>query len=141
MGAFSKWLLDEDQKHVFELLFAVVANLIFLGLVTGIFLAVGRAPYALLIVRGFFILWAATLLGHFFLVRIHEFFRINIYDHGNVFLISNLFVSCALQAGWAVFAALIVHRFSSVASVGMTVVMWAIGIISCLISFYVVSAF
>jgi len=141
MGAFSKWLLHDDQKYFFDLLFAVIANLIFLGLVTVIFLAAGRGSFALLIFRGFCLLWAATLITHFFLVRIHEVFRINIYDHGNAFLISNLFVSCALQAGWAIFAALIAHRFSSAASVGMTVVMYVIGFVSCLISFYAVSSF
>ena len=116
MGTIGKWLLQEDQKHVFDLLFASVVNLLFLGVASCILWAAGKLSYATDMGRAFCLLWGITLLAHFFLVRIQEFFKVNIYDHGNAFLISNLFVSCALQVGWAVFAALSLQRFTSDAS-------------------------
>ena len=141
MGAISKWLLHEDQTHLFDLLFAAVVNLVFLGVVSCFLWAADNFSYAIRIGRAFCLLWGVTILAHFFLVRIHEFFKVNIYDHGNAFLISNLFVSCALQVGWAVFAAWSLQRVTFSASMAMTATWYVIGFISCLVTFYAVSAF
>src|ERR1044071_1586331 len=72
---------------------------------------------------------------------IQDFFRVNLYDHPDAYVISNLAVSCFLQAGWSAFAALAVHSFAQDASVPVAVTLYFVGAASCLIAFFAVSSF
>ena len=54
---------------------------------------------------------------------------------------SNLAVSCLLQIGWSSFAAFTVHSFAAGAPLWLAVVLYLVGVISCLVAFFVVSAF
>jgi hypothetical protein len=140
-GTLSQWLMHEDQKDLFEVLVALALNVLFLGLAVLLLWPLGRLRLVLELVRGYGILWIVTCGTVLLLRRIHDFFRVNIYDHANAFVISNLAVSCFLQVGWAAFAALTVHRFVTGVPVWTLVLLYCIGALSCLAAFFAVSAF
>jgi len=67
MGQFSKWLLHEDQKELFDYLFAVVLNVSFLA-ITGLLLwPKGHAVLVWRFTKGYWVFyvvlfWTAILL-------------------------------------------------------------------------------
>lgn len=141
MGVFSKWLLHEDQKDLFEVLFAIVLTIVFVAIALLICWSIGRSSFGFQLLRGYSLLWGFLLIVVAITHRIHEFFKINIYDHGNVFLVSNVLASCLLQIGWSIYIALSIDRFGSGATLIVTTGMYGVAVFSCLVSFYVVSAF
>jgi hypothetical protein len=69
-----------------------------------------------------------------------RFWRMNMYNRANAFVISTLAVSCFLQVGWSAFAALTVRSFILDGPVWMGLILYLVGIISCLIAFFAVSS-
>ncbi len=134
------WLLHEDQKDLFEVLVALALNVLFLGLIALLLWPLGKLMLVLELARGYGILWIVTCGAALLVHRIQGFFRVNIYDHANAFVVSNLAVSCFLQAGWAAFAALSVHRFVPGVPVWGVVILYLVGVVSCLAAFLAVSA-
>src|SRR6185369_9632169 len=96
---------------------------------------------ALRLAKGYGLLWITLYLTFFLLGRIQNLFRVNIYDHHQAFVISNLAASCLLLGGWSAFAALVVHSFIAGSPVWIMAVLYVVGILSCLISFFAVSSF
>ena len=141
MGEFSKWLMHEDQKELFELLFASALNIIFLLLVALLLWPLCRPGLALRLAKGYCVLWVDTYAIAILVNRIQRFFRVDLDDHPDAYVISNLVVSCFLQAGWSAFAALTVHSFTQGASIWMTLTLYLVGASSCLIAFFAVSSF
>ena len=141
MGAFSQWLLHEDRKELFEVLFACALNILFLLLVTLLLWPLGRLTLAFRLAQGFGILWLVLEATYLLLYWIQSYFRVNLYDHPDAFVNSNLAVSCFLQVGWSAFAALAVHGFAAGATVWMASVLHLVGFMSCLVAFHVVSSF
>src|SRR5918992_2782315 len=110
-GEISKWLLQEDQKWLFEIVFGIILNLVFLVLIALLLWALGMPALAFGLAKGYAILWLVILVTFFLLSPIHRLLRVNLYDHSNAYIISNLAMSCFLQAGWSAFAALTVASF------------------------------
>ena len=140
-GEFSKWLMRDEQKELFEIIVAGAINVVFLALIGLLLWPLGRASLALRLAQGYGVLWvltfAAALLGN----RIQEFFRVNLYDRHNAYVISNLAVSCLLQAGWSAFAAHAVHGFVTGTPVWTAAALYLVGVLSCLVAFFAVSSF
>jgi hypothetical protein len=141
MREITTWLLHDDQKDLFEIVTAILLNVLFLALIALLLWIFGRAVMALHLAQGYGILWLATLLTAVLFGRIQSYFRVNLYDHSNVYLASNLFASILLQAGWAAFAALTVRSFVNDAAGWMIVVLHLIGTLSCIIAYFTVSSF
>ncbi|HVQ39700.1 MAG TPA: hypothetical protein VMS31_19325 [Pyrinomonadaceae bacterium] len=141
MAEISKWLTHEDQKDLFELLFAATLNLLFLLLISPVLWMLGTPTLTLVLAQGYGLLWVGLLVSTALLKFAHRLFKVNIYDHANAFVISNLIVSCLWQAGWALFAASTVHNFRSGAPMGTVVLLYLIGLLSCLTAFLAVSSF
>jgi hypothetical protein len=141
MGAFGKWLMHEDQKELFEIFFAGSLNIIFLVLITLLLWALGSPLLALRLAKGYAVLWIVIFLTGGVVVRVQEFFRVNIYDHADAFVNSNLAASCFLQAGWSAFAALAVHGFVAGAPAWLALTLHVAGFLSCLVAFFAVSSF
>ena len=140
-GGFSKWLMHEDQKALFEVLFASVVNVAFLALIALLLWPLGRPSLALRLAKGYVVLWVLTGVAVLLSSRMQDFFRVNIYDRSNAYIISNLAVSCFMQVGWSAFAALSVHSFAQGTPVWIVVALYLVGVVSCLIAFFVVSSF
>jgi hypothetical protein len=141
MGEISKWLTHDDQKQLFEALVAGTLNIVFLLLIALLLWPLGRLTLALRLAKGFVILWIVVCVIAGLLNLLQRFLRVNIYDRANAYVISNLTVSCLLQAGWSAFAALAVQGFTGGASNWIALVLYLIGGVSCLTAFIVVSAF
>jgi hypothetical protein len=140
-GEFSKWLMHHDQKDLFEVLVASAMNVVFLVLIVLLLWPLGRPLLAFHLAKGYGVLWGLTCVAALLGNRIQEFFRVNIYDRSNAYVISNLAVSCILQAGWSAFAALTLHRFVPDTPIWIVMLLYLVGILSCLIAFFAVSSF
>jgi hypothetical protein len=140
-GEFSKWLMHDDQKELFEVLVAGALNLVFLALIVSLLWSLGSPLLAFRLAKGYGVLWgltgAAALLGN----RIQELFGVSLYDRSNAYVISNLAVSCVLQTCWSAFAALAVRSFVPGAPVWIVVILYLVGVLSCLVAFFAVSSF
>ena len=141
MEAISKWLLHDDQKELFEILFALALNIVFLGLATLLLLALDWLLLALSLAKGSGILWIGIFGTAVLVSRIHGFFGINLYDHSNAYVISNLVVSSFLQMGWAAFASMAVQGFTDGMSVWIVGILYSVTFLSCFITFFAVSSF
>ncbi|HEV7858055.1 MAG TPA: hypothetical protein VGO91_05455 [Pyrinomonadaceae bacterium] len=133
--------MREEQKTLFEVLVAGILNILFLALIALLLWPLGRLMLAFRLAKGYGILWIVVCVIALLVNRIQRFFRADIYTHADAYVVSNLVVSCFLQAGWAAFAALAVHSFVAAAPVWMVVVLYLAGVISCLITYFAVSAF
>jgi hypothetical protein len=141
MGDKVSWLLHDDQKNLFELLLALALNVLFLALSALLLWPLDRLVLVLSLAKGYGILWLATFLIYPLLMGLQHLFRVNLYDHANAFVISNLAVSCLLQVGWSAFAAMAVHGIMTGAPVWLAVLLYLVGVLSCLIAFFAVSSF
>jgi hypothetical protein len=63
MGEFAKWLLHEDQKELFDYLFAIVLNIAFLVLTALLLWSMGRATMVLSLAKAYWIFWTAVTLA------------------------------------------------------------------------------
>ena len=133
--------MHDDQKVLFEVLVAVALNVVFLDLIALLLWPLNRSLLGFRLAKGYAVLWVLTgvfaLLGS----RIQELLRVNIYDRANAYIVSNLAVSCFLQVGWSAFATVTIRSFVSGAPVWIVVTLYVVGVLSCLIAFFVVSSF
>jgi hypothetical protein len=137
----SPWLLQDEQNDLFEALVALVLNLLLLVLAALLLWPLHRLPLALSLAKGSGMLWIVVCVVVVLVTRIQHLFRVNLYDHANAFVLSNLVVSCFLQAGWAAFAALAVRSVVPGLPVWGVTLLYLAGALSCLIAFFVVSSF
>jgi hypothetical protein len=140
-GEIGKWLRHDDQKELFEVLVALVLNVVFLALIALLLWPLNKVVLAFHLAKGYGILWIVTFLTIVLVNRLHRLFRIDLYTHADAYVISNLAVSCFVQAGWSAFAALTVQSVVVGAPVWIVVILYLVGILSCLIAFFAVSSF
>jgi hypothetical protein len=141
MKEVTAWLLHDDQKVLFEIVFAIILNVIFLAVLALALWLLDRTALASHLAKGYGILWIATFVTAILIARIHHIFRVNLYDRSGLFLVSNLLASSVLQTGWAAFAALTVRGFVDGAPGWMIVSLYLSGAVSCIVAFFAVSSF
>lgn len=140
VGAVIDWLMQDEQTDLFEFVVAFVLNLIFLALMALLLWPLDTLRLVWTLAKGYGLLWLVIFVTAWLLNAIQHFFRMNIYDRANAYIISNLAVSCFLQVGWAAFAALTVHTFSTGAPVWLVIILYLVGFLSCFITFWAVSS-
>jgi hypothetical protein len=140
MGAIASWLLHEDRKDLFEVLFALVLNILFLALISLLLWPLSLLRLAWDLAKDYGVLWIVIVVTTALVNRLQRLFRTNLYDRSNAYVISNLAVSCLLQVGWSAFAALTVHRFVDGVPVWTAIALYLVGALSCLITFFAVSS-
>src|SRR5215218_8945717 len=86
MGEFSKWLLHEDQKELFDYLFAVALNAVFLALVALLLWPAGRAATALSLAKGFWGFWTVIILITSLILMLQGLFRVDMYSHSDAYI-------------------------------------------------------
>ena len=141
MGEFSKWLLHEDRKELFDYLFAIVLNIFFLVLTALVLWPLGRATFALRLTKGYWIFWTVVIMTTMMMVLAQRFFRMDLYSRFDAYVISGLALSGFLQAGWSAFVALALRNSVTDASTWMAIVLYAIGVISCYVAAVIVGAY
>lgn len=139
MGEFSKWLLHEDQKELFDYLFAIVLNAVFLVLTALLLWPLGKAMMTLRLAKGYWVFWSALIVAASVLFLFQRFFRMDLYSRFDAYLISSLIVGGFLQVGWSAFAAPVIHSSVTEAPIWMMVVIYGVGVISCYVACVIVS--
>lgn len=140
MEQMLQWLLDDDQNELFEILAALALNILFLALIGLLLWPLGQLTLVFDLAKGYGLLWLVIFVTGVLLHRIQRFFRMDMYHHANAYVFSTLAVSCLLQGGWAAFAALTIPNFVRGGSVWLGVILYVVGVGSCLIAFYAVSS-
>jgi hypothetical protein len=141
MGEFSKWLLHEDQKELFDYLFAIVLNVVFLVLIALLLWPLGKAAMAFRFTKGYWYFWAILIVTSSLLVLAQRIFRMDLYSRSNAYVISALVVSGFIQVGWSAFAALVLSSSVAGAPIWMMIILYGIGVFSSYVASVVVSAF
>ena len=141
MGQFAKWLLQEEQKELFDYLFAIVLNAVFLVLVALLLWPLGRMGLAWRLAKAYWIFWTAVIVVASLVALAHRVFRMDLDSHANAYVITGLVTGGFLQVGWSAFVALIVHDAVAGASVWMGIVLYVIGLVSCWVAAVIVAAF
>jgi len=141
MGEFSKWLLHEDQKELFDYLFAVVLNIFFLALITLMLWPLGKASFALHLAKGYWVFWTVVIITSTVMILVQRSFRMDLDSRFNAYVISGLILSGFLQLGWSAFVALAVRTSITGMPVWMAVVVIVAGVVSCYVAAVIVGAF
>lgn len=141
MREWERWLLHEDQKELFEFLFAAALCLFFGGMAALALWPLGDAALALRFAKGGVVLWVVLFLTFVVLAFAHRKLRIDIYSHGNAYVISTAVVGAVMQTGWSAFAALAVQDFTQGAGTWASFILYFAGLVSCYVAYAVVSAF
>ena len=141
MATLGKWLLHEDRKELFDYLFAIVLNAVFLALVALVLWPLGRLGFAWQLAQGYWAFWAVLIIMSALLVTVRRILRVDLDSHGNVYVISALVVSAVLVAGWSAFAALAASSAAADAWLGAGAALYAIGFVSAWVGYVAVSAF
>jgi hypothetical protein len=141
MGAFSRWLLHEDQKEVFDYLFALVLNIVFVALIALLLWPLGHASIALRLAKGYWMFWTVLIVTNALLAVLQHYFRVNLYERYNAYVISGLALSGILQIGWSAFAAPVVQDAVADASLWMAIVLYAIGVVCAYVASVIVGAY
>jgi hypothetical protein len=140
MGEFSRWILHDDQKELFETLVATVLNIVFLALIALLLWPLGRATMALRLAKGYWLFWVVMYWTAIALLLFQRFFRVDMYSHFDTYVISGLAVSGFLQAGWSAFAALTVQDFVVGASVWLAALLYLVGFLSCYVACVIIAS-
>lgn len=141
MGEFSKWLLHEDQKEFFDYLFALVLNIVFVGLVALLLWPFGRAMFAWRLAKGFWMFWTVLIVTSAVMVLAQRIFRMDLYSRFDAYLISGLVVSGFLQIGWSAWVAPVVRNSAAETATWMAIVLYGAGLVSCYVASVVVGVY
>ena len=140
MGEFSKWLLHEDRKELFDYLFAIALNAVFLALVALLLWPLGRAATAVTLFKGYWACWTMLIIAAALLGLVHHLSRVDLYSHPDAYVYSNLAVSGLIQTGWSAFAALTVRGSAEGAPLWSAVVLYFVGLLSCWVTLNIIAA-
>jgi hypothetical protein len=133
--------MHDEQKDLFEVLVALALNVVFLALIALLLWPLGQPALALRLAKGYGVLWIVTFLTVVALNRLHRLFRVDLYNHADAYVISNLAVSCFLQVGWSAFAALAVQSLVAGTPAWIVVALYVVGFLACLIAYFAVISF
>ncbi len=135
-----KWLTDDNQNDLFEFLVALVLNLLFLALSALLLWPLDRLAFVASLAKGYGLLWGAIFVSAGLLNPIQRFFRMNMYEHVNAFVLSTLAVSCVLQTAWSAFVVLSLHNLVTGSPIWSGVILYFVGFLSCFFAFWAVSS-
>lgn len=141
MGEFSRWLLHEDQKEFFDYLFALVLNLVFLVLIALLLWPLGRVTLVVSLAKGYWMFWTVLIVTTALLALVQRFFRMDLYERFDAYVISGLVLSGILQIGWSAYAAPVVRGFVGDASVWVAIVLYGVGVVSAYVASVAVGAY
>ena len=141
MGQFSRWLLHEDQKELFDYLFALVLNIVFIAIMVLLFWPLNKPMFAFRLAKGYWIFWTVLIATACLMLLAQRLFRMDLYSRFDAYVISGMALSGYLQIGWSAFAALVVRDSVAASSLGPAIVVYAFGLISCYVASVIVGAY
>ena len=141
MGEFSKWLLHEDRKELFDYLFAIVLNIVFLALIALLLWPLGKATVAWRFTKGYWYFWAVLIVTSSLVVVAQRIFRMDLYSRYDAYVISALTMSGIQQVGWSAFAALVISSAVAGTPIWMMIILYGVGLFSSWVATVIVSVF
>ena len=141
MGQFSKWLLHEDQKELFDYLFALVLNIVFVALTALLLWPLGEVTVALRLAKGYWIFWTVLIATSLVIVLAQRIFRMDLYERFDAYVISGLALSAFLQIGWSAFAAVVIRSAVEHRSASLAIVVYGVGVVACYVASMIVGVF
>jgi hypothetical protein len=141
MGEFARWLLHEDQKELFDYLFAVVLNALFLALTALLLWPFGKAGLAWRLTKGYWVFWTVLIVTSALMVLAQRIFRMDLYSRGNAYVISALVLSGFLQVGWSAYAAPVIRSSVADASIVVAIIVYGVGVVSAYVAAVMVGAY
>jgi hypothetical protein len=133
--------MHDDQKEVFQALFATLLIIIFLALSALLLWPLGRATMTLSLMKGYWLFCIVVYPAAVVAVLLQRMCGVDLESRFDAYVISGLIVSGFLQAGWSAFAALTIHNFIAGASIPVVVLLYVVGFVSCFVAFNIVSTF
>ena len=141
MRQFGKWLLREEQKELFDYLFAIVLNAVFLVVIALLLWPLGRVGLVWRLTKAYWMFWAAVIVIASLVAFAQRIFRMDLDSHANAYVITGLVTGGFLQVGWAAYVAPIIHDAVVDGSVWVAIVLYAISLVSCWVASVIVAAF
>ncbi len=141
MGELIGWLMRDEQKDLYGVVFAFALNVVCLLLIALLLWPLDRRAVTFSLAKGYVLFWVIVSVTALALFSVHKIFRVDLYTHADAHLLSNLAVGALMQAGWSAFAALVVHGSAAAAPVWVALILYPVGILSCFVAFNIVSAF
>jgi hypothetical protein len=141
MGQFSKWILHEDQKELFDYFFALVLNVVFVALTALLLWPLGKSTVALRLAKGYWIFWTVLIATSVIMVLAQRIFRLDLYERFDAYVISGLALSGFLQMGWSAFAALVIGSTVADMSLSPAMVAYGVGFASCYVASVIVGVY
>ena len=141
MGQFAKWLLHEDQKEFFDYVFALVVNIVFVAVIVLLLWPLGRVNMAVRLAKGYWMFWTVLIATSAVLALVQSYFRIDLYERYNVYVISGLALGGIVQIGWSAYAAPVIRSFAANTSFSVAIVLYGIGVVSAYVASVVVGSY
>jgi hypothetical protein len=140
MRAFSKWLLDDEQRDFFEYLFALVLNVLFLVLVAVVLWPLGSSKIAIQLAKGYWVFWSVVIMCAVLMALVARMLRIEQRpSFWDAYLILILVLTVVLPTGWAAFAALTLSSLPG-SGIGVQATFYVVGMVSCYLAYVIVHA-
>jgi hypothetical protein len=141
MGEFTKWLLHEDQKELFDYLFAIVLNVVLVVVTALLLWPFGKAGLAWRLTKGYWVFWTVLIVTSSLMVLAQRVFRMDLYSRGNGYIISALILSGFLQVGWSAYAAPVIRSSMADASIVVAIIVYCVGVVSAYVAAVMVGAY
>lgn len=133
-------LIQDAPIEALDFVVVFVFNLLFIGLAALALWPLGMVPLAARLAKGYALLWAALSFSAVALGMILAILRVNLYDHPNAFVYTNIAASAPLLSCWTAFAALAVRGLAASASFGAAALLYVVGFLASFVAWKVVCA-
>lgn len=139
MRTLVDWLLHDDQEGLFDALVAAGLAGLFCALAALLLWPLDMPALALDLAKGYLVLWAAIVVAAALAAVVQRVLRMDAYRRATAYVVLGLLIGGVLQAGWSAFAASAVGEFAAGASIGSAVLLYLLGLLSCLVALQAVS--
>jgi len=134
-------LIQDAPVEALDFVVILVFNLLFVGLAALVLWPLGLAGLAARLAKAYAVLWAAASFVHMALSVAQAILRINLYDHPDAFVYTNLAASALLLPAWSAFAALAVRGPAADASFWTAALLYLFGFLASFVAWKVVCTF
>lgn len=134
-------LIQDAPVEALDFVVIFVFNVLFVGLAALALWPLEMTALAVRLAKAYAVLWGAVALAHTALNVIQSILRINIYDHSDAFVYSNLFVGILLLPCWSAYAALAALGFADGASFWTAALLYLVGFLASFVAWKVVCTF
>lgn len=128
-------------ESLVDFLIPVALNVIFIVIVALLLWPMGKLAVAVRLMKAYVIFWGITVFSVVVLYQVQRMLRVSAERNFAAFLISNLLLGLTLLAGWSAFSSGVVNEAVADAGVGVTIVLWVVGLVSGIAAHVVVTTF